>query len=86
MPDQQPSIGRIVIYRSRSDVDMAAIVTGLGPVDDDGVQRLAHLQVFPPPGEATELMDREWGVAQSDKPLPGRWRWPERVEGGAKRA
>ncbi len=71
-----PTVGRIVLYRSRSGVDYAAIITALG-----GADGFVHLHQFPPPGHAEELpVDREWGTPEhdGDEPLHGTWRWPTR--------
>lgn len=75
---QRPSLCRMVIYRSKHGVDMAAVITGLVQGDDDAV----HLHLFPPPGQAADAMSYEWGVAMAepDEPRPGTWRWPERVK------
>lgn len=79
---QEPTIGRIVIYTSKMGVDMPAIVTGLPPADEDGVQRSVFLAMFPPPGHGVEHIDRVWGVPHARGVGPewfvGRWRWPER--------
>lgn len=76
----EPKIGEIVIYQTRRGTDMPAIVTGLAPVDEDGVQRAVFLHMFPPPGHAAELFDREWGVPHAsgigDGWFTGRWRRP----------
>lgn len=76
MADQavQPSIGRIVIYRSRAGVDMPAIITALA-VDEDSV----HLHLFPPPGAAADGLSYEFGTARAEDeqdPALETWRWP----------
>lgn len=87
---QQPSIGRIVIYHSRSGVDMPAIITALGEPDwepdpdNEGGQRqvwrYVHLHLFPPPGEGPDPMSHEHGVRQQGAyEYSETWRWPERV-------
>jgi hypothetical protein len=72
-------MGRIVIYRNRAGVDMPAIVTQVIEQDKDDPD--VHLTPFPPPGEAADPPDRQWGALYdaSDDPLPQTWRWPERV-------
>lgn len=75
----EPTLGRIVIYRSRAGVDMPAIVTGLVEGDPDAV----FLEIFPPPGASKDIIDGHWGVVQAlypDRAGPCTWRWPERVE------
>ena len=72
MPDQQPSIGRIVIIRNRDGADIPAIVTAV--IDDTAV----HVQQFVPPGVAALVPSYEWGVDYAAEPRPGTWRWPER--------
>lgn len=76
MPEQQPSIGRIVIYRNRLGVDMPAIITALGTFPG-----YVHLCPFPPPGAAVDILSYEHGTtkASPDNPEPESWRWPERV-------
>jgi hypothetical protein len=75
MPDQPPSIGRIVTYRTRASVDIPAIITAL--VDDGPA---AHVTQFPPPGVGADHLSYEWGADYSAEPADGCWRWPERVE------
>lgn len=73
--EQKPSVGRIVIYRSREGVDMAAIVTEV--MNDDGD---VHLHPFPPPSAGPPVLSYEHGTPQAtDTWLDGCWRWPERV-------
>lgn len=78
---REPRIADLVVYRSRAGVDMPGIVTALAPVDDDGVQRAVFLELFPPPGEAKDLIDRQWGVAAArgvgEEWYVQRWRWPD---------
>lgn len=69
----KPSLGRIVLYRNKDDVDMPAIITGLVPLDKTAV----HLHLFPPPGVSADVLSYQWGVDQAtEHVLAGRWRWP----------
>jgi hypothetical protein len=74
---QQPSIGRIVIYRNRDGVDMPAIITAL--TDEPGT---VHLTVFPPPGAGAPILSHQFGTPLNDaeEPRQQTWRWPERVQ------
>lgn len=73
-----PQIGDVVLYRSRHGLDMAAIVTA--PADQEG--HYLHLHLFPPPGEAADYLDHEWG-APHESQLVGEKRgcWRERDTG-----
>lgn len=114
----KPSIGRIVIYRSRTgDYDCPAIVTAttetlnpkgveLGHVPALSSDEHVHLTVFTAgkPGLRRDADDfkvesehgrsenvagcyQEWDIGPTcanceeagEKPIPGTWRWPERV-------
>lgn len=70
---EQPTIGRIVIYRTKAGADIPAIVTAV--IDLEGA---VHLQQFVPPGVGMDAISYEWGV---DGPAErnGCWRWPERA-------
>lgn len=79
----KPSLCRMVIYRSKFGVDMAAVITGIAPPDSgEKESRNVHLHLFPPPGESADSLSYQWGVPQAeeaDDPGLGTWRWPERV-------
>ena len=70
----KPSIGRIVIYRTRDGIDLPAIITAL--VDTDG--RAVHIEQFAPPGVAKDHIGYQWGV-EGPSLESGCWRWPERT-------
>jgi hypothetical protein len=81
--EQKPSIGRIVIYRTRDGVDVPAIITH---VIDEGDS--VHLQPFIPPGVAPDTISYQWGVlyetsenliVDDDGHARMAWRWPERA-------
>lgn len=86
MPEQTPSIGRIVIYHSSlDDRDYPAIITEvLGDLDRipgaiaQGGDRV-HLHCFIPPTGRADHISPEWGVPYAAEPTAGCWRWPERV-------
>ena len=72
----RPTIGRIVLYRSRDGVDMPAIITAL--VNPGGTD--VHLHAFPPPGASPDVLSHEWGTEQAknpSRPACQSWRWPE---------
>jgi hypothetical protein len=81
-PEQQPpaapTIGRIVIYRSRAGVDMPAIITAV--TDDPGY---VHLHLFVPPGAQPDILSYEHGTPSEVGVTDARgcWRWPERTAG-----
>jgi hypothetical protein len=118
----RPSLGRIVIYRSRTgDYDVPAIITATvdtlnrkgveaGYIPDLTDPERVHLTVFTAGvpglrGSAVERGDfkvvsehpvsenvagtyQEWDIplagsfaapTDGDEPMPGTWRWPERV-------
>lgn len=80
MPEQRPTIGRIVIYRSRVGVDFPAIITAVPGVPDHPFppdEGRVHLSVFYPGGLAHDYMVPE-GV-EGPSAEPGCWRWPERA-------
>lgn len=76
----KPSIGRIVIYRTRAGVDIAAMVTA---VLEDSPDEAVHLKQFPPPSVSADNIDHQFGapkaVGASELEMLGTWRWPERV-------
>lgn len=112
---QNPTIGRIVIFRSRTgDYDVPAIVTATvdtlnrkgveaGHIPDLSGNMCVHLTCFTAgkPGKRGDAKDfkvesehpisenvagcyQEWDIGMDDymsdaEPLPGSWRWPERV-------
>ena len=78
-PDATPQaptvkVGEIVLYRSKRDVVMPAIVTAL--TDETPY---VHLHLFPPPGEAADNLDHNWGAPYGDG--PGHWRAREETTG-----
>jgi hypothetical protein len=83
--EQTPSIGRIVIYRTREGVDVPAIITYV----IDGDRGDVHLQPFVPPGVAPDTISYQWGVPcetadrvnvfDEDGHSRTAWRWPDRV-------
>jgi len=75
---QEPSIGRIVVYRNHQGVDMPAIITAL--TDDP---EYVHLHLFVPPGHQPDVLSYQYGTPRADAGEPaellaGCWRWPER--------
>lgn len=75
---QEPTIGRIVIYRNSRGVDMPAIITAL--TDDP---EYVHLHLFVPPGQQPDTLSYQHGTprADADEPdvlLTACWRWPDR--------
>lgn len=79
----EPTLGRIVVYRSLAGVDCAAIITSVPgsahptPPADGHV----HLHIFYPRDTAPDYVNDE-GVPLHDEPNqadPGSCRWPERV-------
>lgn len=73
-------LGDIVIYRSRSGVDMAAIVTQVGISATDGSEPYLHLSLFPPPGEAADPLSHQWGAPHQSDALIGVACWRRRDE------
>jgi len=95
MPDQKPTLGRIVHYRGKQGrlAMRAAIVTGtVDSVTADGVasgdvpglddEQHVHLWVFTP-GESGGFAEFNVPHGQTDEAgtdiPPGSWCWPERV-------
>ena len=83
---QKPSLGRIVIYRTRDGVDVAAIITHV--IDENTGD--VHLEPFIPPGVAPDAISYQWGVGfegntartvllDEDGHARTCWRWPERT-------
>ncbi len=79
MAGQQPSVGRIVHYRSLGSADgrygpecRAAVITEVNEVGD--TVHNVGLCVLNPTGQ---FFDR--GVAYDEAGSPGTWHWPERV-------
>lgn len=75
MPDQQPSIGRVVHYMY-GDEHCAAMITHPAPLlpDGDPLTGGQSLVVFPPNLESfTTIATHDEGGA------PATWHWPERV-------
>lgn len=78
----KPSIGRIVTYRTRAGVDIAALVTA---VIDDSPDEAVHLEQFPPPSVSADNISHQFGVPKAAEDATEfqtleTWRWPERVE------
>src|SRR3954464_10417298 len=78
MPDQQPSVGRVVHFVSHPIGDLgprcrAAIVTDVWPQHDANIPALAVLE---PTGIAFHTAVYQ---DESEKHAPGTWHWPERV-------
>lgn len=83
----KPSIGRIVIYRTRAGVDYAALITS---TPDSGhptppAPGHVHLHVFYSRDTPLDFID-DGGVPEDTRGVEpggehqrGHWRWPERV-------
>jgi hypothetical protein len=72
MPEQKPSIGRIVHYVDAVDMHMAAIIVDVNVHAWAGV----NLVVFDHGGNTFPRT----GVPFSAEPRESTWHWPERVE------
>jgi hypothetical protein len=80
MPEQRPTIGRIVTYRSRVGVDFPAIITAVPGVPNHPyppAEGHVHLRVFYPGGLSEDYLVPEGVPGPSDE--NGAWRWPERT-------
>lgn len=76
----RPDIGDVVLYRSRAGVDMPAIVTAHVVLDE----RSEHLTLFPPPGEAADVLSNDWGAERAaGDGEPGRRTWRPRPPAAA---
>lgn len=80
----KPTVGRIVIYRTLSGVDCAAIViaTPDSAISEPPADGHVQLKVFWPASVAPDYIDAG-GVPECPSPgdelARGTWRWPERV-------
>ena len=82
---QKPSLGRIVIYRTRDGVDVAAIITHVIDPNKGDV----HIHPFIPPGVNPDVISYQYGVPyeagghtvlmDEDGHARTCWRWPERT-------
>lgn len=83
----QPTVGRIVTYRTLAGLDCAAIIVSTPssghPTPPD--PRHVHLHIFYPRDTAPDYIndggvsEDTHGVLPDGEHTPGTWRWPERV-------
>jgi hypothetical protein len=74
MPDQKPSIGRIVHYIDEEAGHCAAIIVG---VADD--QETCELRIFWPYQHVRPGADWAPHVPHDETAKPNTWHWPEQV-------
>ena len=88
---QQPSVGRVVIYRTKRGVDSPAIITAVHgsahepPLQIPPAEGHVHLEIFWPRGTPPDYINDGGVPEDTDGVMPGgehkggHWRWPERV-------
>jgi hypothetical protein len=84
MPEQTPTIGRIVHYVREEGVERPAIIVHVWPDNATPHAGMVQLQVFNdsdggPANDGLANVTWETSVEHSEDPQPHTWHWPERA-------